>query len=102
MTTNAINTDLTSPEIPGCAGRLLPNCEAKILTLDGQRELGPNQHGELWIRCPNVGNGYLKRLEQTKKTFFASQWLRTGDLGFYDEAENWFILDRIKVILSFP
>ena len=46
----------------------------------------PTRVGELWIRGPNVAEGYLDRPEDTAFTFGRvldgqSGWLRTGDLG---------------------
>lgn len=45
--------------------------------------------GEIWLSGPAVGQGYWKRPEETRATFFASlsdrqdkTYLRTGDLGF--------------------
>ena len=86
------------PDEPRAAvGKLLPNCEAKIMSLDGTSELGPNQSGELWVRSPNVTKGYLKRPQLTSKAFLADGWLRTGDLACYDSRNNWYIKDRIEV-----
>lgn len=64
---------------------------------DGKTELGPDDPGELWIRSPNVAQGYLKRPELTATTFFADGWLRTGDFASFDSDQNLYIRDRIQV-----
>ena len=40
--------------------------------------LGHNQAGEVWLRGPQVSNGYLNLPEQTRETFLEDGWVRTG------------------------
>ena len=83
-------------------GELVPNYEAKVMTPNGQDELGPNQPGEIWIRSPSIAQGYLKRPEITEKAFLPGGWFRTGDYGYYDVQHNWFIKDRVQVRYATP
>ena len=57
--------------------------------------------GEIWIKGPNVAQGYWKNTEATAKTFEAQldsgegPFLRTGDLGFVHDGEL-FVSGRLK------
>jgi acyl-CoA synthetase (AMP-forming)/AMP-acid ligase II len=62
-------THLGSPDpehaSSGSAGLLLPNTEAMIVSPARGEALGLNMEGELWIRGPQVMNGYLNRPDAT-------------------------------------
>lgn len=79
-------------------GELLPNCEAKVVDAEtGTRDLPANVSGEVWIRAPNVCKGYYNNPKATAEIFTPDGWMRTGDIGYYDEHGKWYIIDRIKV-----
>lgn len=61
------------------------------------RELPPNTPGEIWVRAPNVTKGYYRNKAATEDTITPDGWLKTGDIGYYNEAGRWFIVDRKKV-----
>ncbi|EER27897.1 AMP-binding enzyme, putative [Coccidioides posadasii C735 delta SOWgp] len=81
-------------------GELNPNCEAKIMAEDGVTELGRNQQGELWVRGPNIMKGYWNKPEATKETLTEDRWLKTGDIGYVDDAGKFYILDRKKELIK--
>jgi long-chain acyl-CoA synthetase len=56
---------------------------------------GPKEEGEICIRGPNVMKGYLNNPEETKAVFWGD-WLRSGDIGVFDEDGYLYIIDRIK------
>jgi malonyl-CoA/methylmalonyl-CoA synthetase len=64
----------------------LPVSGASLRVVDPKRneDCEVNEVGELWISGPSVISGYLRRPEQTEKTFVGS-WLRSGDLAAKDE-----------------
>ncbi|PWW80199.1 acetyl-CoA synthetase-like protein [Tuber magnatum] len=85
----------------GSVGELLPNCEGKVMdTGAGSRELPPNTPGEIWVRAPNVTKGYYRNRAATEDTITPDGWLKTGDIGYYNEAGRWFIVDRKKELIK--
>ncbi|XP_036345246.1 probable 4-coumarate--CoA ligase 3 [Rhagoletis pomonella] len=84
------------------AGVPAPSTEAKIVATDGksQKGLGPNTTGELCVRGPQVMKGYLNNDEANADIFFADGWLRTGDIGHYDDDGYFYITDRIKELIK--
>src|SRR5687768_6077580 len=49
-------------------GPSLPNTEVLVADVETGRALGPGEHGELWIRGPQVMSGYLGAPEATAAT----------------------------------
>lgn len=81
-------------------GKELAFCNVTILTQDGS-EAKEGEEGEICIRGPVIGEGYLNNLQETQKTF-SGGWFHSGDLGFYrmvNEAKYFFIKGRIKEII---
>ena len=60
------------------------------------------RHGEVWVRGPQVMQGYWQRPDETKGVLTADGWLRTGDIGVFDAQGFLKLLDRKKdmVIVS--
>ncbi|KAH8343576.1 uncharacterized protein pdgy [Drosophila kikkawai] len=82
---------------------VLPACtEAKIVPLDGNdtKGVGPKITGELCIRGPQVMAGYLNNEEANQVTFHPGNWLRSGDVAFYDEDGLFYITDRMKELIK--
>jgi acyl-CoA synthetase (AMP-forming)/AMP-acid ligase II len=87
-TCGATMPDRERGTVPGSAGRLMPNTELRLV------------EGELWVRGPQVMEGYLGRPDATAEILDADAWLRTGDLGRVDDDGNVFVLDRIKELVK--
>ena len=67
----------------GTVGRPVPLVSAKITDLDTGAQLGIDQPGMLWIRGPNVMQGYLNKPEMTAKVL-VDGWYMTGDVAMLD------------------
>jgi acyl-[acyl-carrier-protein]-phospholipid O-acyltransferase/long-chain-fatty-acid--[acyl-carrier-protein] ligase len=72
----------------GTVGRPVPLVSAKITDLDSDAgvrgpALGSGQPGMLWIRGPNVMQGYLNKPEMTAKVL-VDGWYMTGDVAMLD------------------
>lgn len=82
-------------------GPPLPNTEVKIADLNTGAELGPNQEGEVCIRGPQVMKGYLNRPDATAAMIDTDGWLHTGDVGYADDAGDFYIVDRVKELIKY-
>lgn len=45
--------------------------------------------------------GYLNDPEATKRTIDNEAWLHTGDIGFIDDDDELFIVDRLKELIKY-
>lgn len=73
-----------------------PYDEFKVVD-EEERELPPNEEGELVARGPGVFTGYLK--SDNSECFTNDGYFRTGDLAVIDELGNIRITGRIKDII---
>ncbi|PGH10011.1 4-coumarate-CoA ligase [Blastomyces parvus] len=99
-TLSMLGWDPNEPGTSASVGELNPNCEARIMADDGVTELGRNQRGEIWVRGPNVMKGYWNKPEATRETLTEDGWLKTGDIGYVDDAGKFYIVDRMKELIK--
>ena len=84
---------------PGSTGKASkPIVELAILDDDGNR-LEQGKVGEVCIRSVANFKGYWNNDEATEAAFTKDQFFRTGDLGYLDEDDYLFIVDRKKDII---
>ena len=84
---------------PGSTGRASkPMVDLRILDDDGN-ELEQGKIGEVCIRSVANFRGYWNNEQATKDAFTDNGFFRTGDLGYLDEDEYLFIVDRKKDII---
>jgi len=64
----------------------------------------PNKEGvgEILVRGEHVMAGYYKNPEITAETFTQDGWLKTGDLGYFDEDGYLYLKGRNKTMLLGP
>lgn len=85
---NPLNPRLQSTG-PACQG-----VELKIV------KTGEHDHdGEIWARGPNIMKGYYKEPAMTGQIITPDGWLRTGDLGMFDQEGNLYIKGRVKSMI---
>ncbi|XP_012438315.1 4-coumarate--CoA ligase-like 9 [Gossypium raimondii] len=84
----------------GATGKLMPNCEAKIVDPETGAALPPAKSGELWVRGPVIMRGYVDNEEATVGTLDSDGWLRTGDLCYINNEGFLFFVDRIKELIK--
>ncbi|XP_071716563.1 4-coumarate--CoA ligase-like 9 [Rutidosis leptorrhynchoides] len=83
--------------IVGTVGRLIAQCEAKIVDPTTGVGLPPMKPGELWVRGPSIMKGYV----DDKEVIDSDGWLRTGDLCYFDNEGFLFIVDRLKELIKY-
>ncbi|GAB4826417.1 4-coumarate--CoA ligase 3 [Ancistrocladus abbreviatus] len=89
------------PTKPGSCGTVVRNAEMKVVDPETGCPLGYNQPGEICIRGDQIMKGYLNDDAATAATIDADGWLHTGDIGYVDEDDQVFIVDRVKEIIKF-
>lgn len=85
----------------GACGTVVRNAELKIVDPDTGKSLARNLPGEICIRGQQIMKGYLNNPEATKNSIDADGWLHTGDVGFVDDDDEIFIVDRLKEIIKY-
>jgi long-subunit acyl-CoA synthetase (AMP-forming) len=84
------------------AGAVNPNAKIKIGTVGPPApgiEIKLDSDGEVLVKSDVVMIGYRNMPEKTRETFTEDGWLRTGDIGAFDDDGYLRIVDRKKEIL---
>jgi acyl-[acyl-carrier-protein]-phospholipid O-acyltransferase/long-chain-fatty-acid--[acyl-carrier-protein] ligase len=77
--------DLVQPSHrPGSVGKMAPGIAAEVRDPETGARLSLHEVGMLWLRGPNIFEGYLRDAERTAEVL-QDGWLKTGDLGRFDE-----------------
>jgi acyl-CoA synthetase (AMP-forming)/AMP-acid ligase II len=77
-----------TPTAPGSVGRPMRDTEVRLVD------------GELWVRGPQVMQGYLHAPAATAEMLTPDGWLRTGDLVEIDARGDLFVRDRLKDLIK--
>jgi acyl-CoA synthetase (AMP-forming)/AMP-acid ligase II len=92
LATGSYGAFLTSK--PNSAGLIVPVCEIKAVDEQGA-DLPRGEIGEICIYGPHIIKGYLNRPDATAETI-VDGWLHTGDIGYLDEDNFVYLVDRAK------
>jgi len=82
-------------------GPPVADTECQIRDIETGRSLGTGATGELYVRGPQVMQGYLNAPEKTREMLDEEGWLRTGDLAWADPEGNFYIVDRVKELIKY-
>ncbi len=83
----------------GTVGLPMPSTDVTIRD-DAGRVLPVGEAGEIWVRGPQVMQGYWGRPEASKDVLTADGWLKTGDIGAFDAQGYLKLLDRKKDMIN--
>lgn len=85
----------------GSSGKVVPGMKVKVCDPKTGKALGPNEVGEMCIKGDMVMKGYYGNPEETKASFTEDGWLLSGDLAYFDEENNFFIVGRLKELIKY-
>lgn len=85
----------------GACGTVVRNAEMKIVDPETGASLPRNQAGEICIRGSQIMKGYVNDPEATKRTIDNEGWLHSGDIGYIDDDDELFIVDRLKELIKY-
>ncbi|KAH0849516.1 hypothetical protein HID58_096377 [Brassica napus] len=85
----------------GSCGTVIRNAEMKVVDTITGVSLPHNKPGEICIRGDQLMKGYLNDPQATAQTIDKDGWLHTGDIGFVDDNDEIFIVDRLKELIKF-
>ncbi len=79
----------------GSVGKMAPGIAAEIREPETDRKLSLHETGMFWLRGVNIFEGYLHDPERTANVL-QDGWLKTGDLGRFDEDGFLYIEGRLS------
>lgn len=79
----------------GAAGKPIAGMDFKVLNEQGT-ECAIEEVGEIWIRGANVCEEYY----QLESSAIVNGWLDTGDMGYYNEDNYIYVVDRKKDMIN--
>lgn len=93
-----VTSSLSEEPHVGSVGMPLPGVEVRLVDTDGSDAL-VGDTGEVWVRGPNVFQGYWQDDDATAEVLDADGWLHTGDMAVVDEAGYLSLVDRAKDLI---
>jgi acyl-[acyl-carrier-protein]-phospholipid O-acyltransferase/long-chain-fatty-acid--[acyl-carrier-protein] ligase len=80
---------------PGSVGKMAPGIAAEIRDPETDARLSLHETGMLWLRGPNIFEGYLNEPQRTAEVLRGG-WFKTGDIGRFDEDGFLYIEGRLS------
>ena len=77
---------------PDSSGQIFPMVDVRIVGENGE-DLPNYESGEIYARGPLIMKGYYNRPDATAEVIIDG-WMKTGDIGFRDDDDYLFIIDR--------
>ena len=86
--------------VSGSSGLAVPGVSCRIVDAQTGADLPAGERGELWVKGPQVMQGYLGNDAATAETITPDGWLRTGDIAIIDGDGYMFVVDRLKELIK--
>ncbi|XP_037291636.2 uncharacterized protein LOC119187654 isoform X2 [Rhipicephalus microplus] len=80
-------------------GKPAPFVEMKVVDTYSNKNLGPLEKGEIFVKGPSTFKAYLGRPEETASVY-KDGFVRTGDTGFYAPDGRIFVCGRLKELIK--
>lgn len=85
----------------GSVGVVLKGVHGRVIDLKTGFALGPHLQGEIQFKGNCIMKGYIGNIQATNAIIDTAGWLHTGDIGYYDEHGEWYIVDRLKELIKY-
>lgn len=99
--TIAKDTPQSAAKVSGSVGFLVPGTQVRLVDPETLQDKAEGESGEILVRGPQVMMGYLGRPEANAEVFVGDGWMRTGDMGRFDDEGRLFLVDRIKELIKY-
>ncbi|XP_073950378.1 luciferin 4-monooxygenase isoform X1 [Choristoneura fumiferana] len=99
--TMACCVDLSSKRRLGSCGTPAPGMKIKVQDIETGQLKGIREEGELWVKSPLRMKGYMGDPAASAALLDADGYVRTGDIGYYDEDGAFYIVDRLKELIKY-
>ena len=93
------NTGRALEDKPGSVGPPFPVTDVQIIDPGTGTIMEVGVDGEIWLRGPNVVDGYWNRPDASADAFVEGGWFRSGDIGHLDSDGFLYIVDRLKDVI---
>ncbi|MBX3314421.1 MAG: AMP-binding protein [Actinobacteria bacterium] len=93
-----VTASIGLPYRPGSVGAAVDDVELRLVDTSGEDAL-VGDPGEIWVRGPNVFQGYWNDAEATRATVDEDGWLHTGDVALVDDEGFLYLVDRAKDLI---
>lgn len=84
----------------GSCGKVVPFVTVKVVIPNTNTALGPNKLGEICVKTELLMMGYYGLSNGLSNLLDEDSWLRTGDVGYYDEDHFFYVTDRLKELIK--
>lgn len=88
-----------NPDKIGSVGTPYPHTVVKVVDPETKEVLGPNKAGEICFKSVMLMKGYIGK--DRKEYFDEEGFLKTGDIGYYDDEGYFYIVDRLKELIKY-
>ena len=105
MSETIAQTHVNPPQQPKrqCLGIPVFDVDSRVIDPDTLAEKDVGEVGEIVMHGPQIMREYWSNPEATAETFIeidGKRFLRSGDLGYYDEDGYFFMVDRLKRMIN--